>query len=145
MIHTNKVFTDVPKLGDGLNRRVGHEVVLIAIFFPGGIKCVSRVISSEGKVCPPVFINHFLQVGKGARRAVLVCSLNGSIVDHVLCKKCGCDGAKTKVFPMDLLSKEEVGVIWSGISQIDLRIAEKKVSVILNKFENSLVSPPPPS
>ena len=67
-------------------------------------------------------------MGKGVCGAVLIRSLNGSVVDQVPREKRGCNHAKTKVLPMDLLSEEEVGIIRFGISQIGLRIAGKKKS-----------------
>jgi len=74
----------------------------------------------------PVFTDCFLQAGEGACGAVLIRGLNDGIADHAPCEKCRSDGAETKVLPMDLLSKEEVGVIRFGISQIGLGITEKK-------------------
>jgi len=120
-----EVGSDIWKPGDRLDCCICHETVLIGIFFSGGGERVSRVVSKGRVSSSPVFLNRFLQVGKGALRAVFVCSLNDSVTDHVPRIERRPYGPKTKILPVNLFSEEEVWVIWFGSFWIGFVVTEK--------------------
>ena len=121
----SKVDSDIWKLGDCLDCRIHHEAVLIGIIFSGSSERVSGVVSKGRVNSSPVFPDRFLQAGKGALRAVLIRSLNDSVVDHVPRIECRSYGPKTKILSVNLFSEDKVWVIWFGFFWIGFVFTEK--------------------